>query len=112
MSNFRLNFWHKTKRIEPATARTRNKLLLIAEEGRIKELLNDGEIIKYDKNVSFPLTVSGNEIGVYKADFVTYNQDGTRTVIEVRSTGKRAWQRKLMVTLYDIIIVQTIGEKK
>lgn len=108
---FTLSCFHKTNRAEAATARTRRKILRLAENERIAALIKTGEIIKVEKNIPFYLNVNGKSIcpGKYIAPFVAYTKDGKRIVVDPDAKKMRHYIHDLVAALHDVVIQETIG---
>jgi hypothetical protein len=111
MSNFILDIWHKADRAAAATARTRRKILKLAEDERMAALVKTGEIVKIEKNVPMFLNVNGHSIcpGKYIAPFVCYAKDGTRTIVDPDAKKMRHYIHDLVAALYGVVIKETIG---
>lgn len=53
--------------------------------GKLKLRVKIGQLLKFDRQVAYPLIVNGEKIAEYRADFVLYHPDGTTTVVDVKS---------------------------
>ena len=67
-----------------------------------------GEIVSFELQKPFPIIVNGIKICTYKADFVEYDKDGNRTVIDVKGFKTPVYnlKKKLMKAVYGIDIIE------
>lgn len=74
--------------------------------GELKLQLAAGEIVKLDRQVSFPITIHGEHVCSYIADFVAYTKAGIRRVIDAKGIRTREYilKKKLMAITYHIDI--------
>ena len=69
-------------------------------------MLKAGLLTHVDCQVRYPIIVNGNMICAYVADFVTYDKDGKREVIDVKGVRTREYiiKKKLMKAVWAIEI--------
>ena len=77
--------------------------------GTLKLQLKAGEIKDFRRQVKFKITINNIHITSYICDFIVYNWDGTRRIIDVKSKFTKTLapykiKKKLMEALYNIKI--------
>ena len=81
------------------------------EAKRYKELklmVKAGMLVRFDRQVRYPLIVNGENVCAYIADFVTYDFEGTRKVIDTKGFRTPAYKikKKLMKAIYGIDVIE------
>jgi hypothetical protein len=81
------------------------------EAKKYKELslmVKAGMLVRVDRQVRYPLIVNGDKICVYIADFITYDFEGNRKVIDIKGflTPVYKIKKKLMKAIYGIDIIE------
>lgn len=69
---------------------------------RLKDDLAKGNISGFDVHTVFPLAIDGVLICKYESDFVVYNNNGERTVVDVKSSGYAAYKKTQAYAVYRI----------
>lgn len=72
----------------------------------LKAMLSAGEIVKIERQVRWVLPVNNVKVCTYVSDFVVYDKDGNRRVIDVKGFKTPVYRikRKLMKAIYGIDI--------
>lgn len=63
--------------------------------------LKANDIIRYERQVPFTLTVKGDKIAIYKVDFLVYHREGPLEVIECK--GVMTSDARLKIKLFKVL---------
>lgn len=76
----------------------------------LKLLKQAGKIVDFECQIKFPIIINGELICTYIADFVTYDPDGKRHVLDTKSEGTKTAVYRLKKKLMAIVNHITIEE--
>lgn len=77
--------------------------------GTLKLRMKAGDIKSFRRQVRYKIEINGIKITTYVADFVVLNWDGTKEIIDVKSSFTKTlapyrMKKQLMLALYRVII--------